>query len=437
MKKTALLLLALFLIMVMPVSVLAAGSASFSLKVSATQIRINDTITVTGSLSASESVATFDLTVTYPAANLQYIKAEGLSAIKAGEMDINHSTGKIQFLYLDADGGGSGITSAGIFRITFKVISGSVGDSVSVGISIKTVGNKDAQAMSSSGSGAKMTVSAPLSTNTNLSSLSVSSGTLSPAFSAATTSYNLTVPYDVSKLSVTAKVADASAKASINSPTLTPGGTTKVTVNVTAASGSEKVYTINVKRDQDPNYVPSNNNNLTSLIVEGFLLSPGFDTAKDEYAIYLPYEVSSIDVTALAEDDKATIAIAGATDIKTDVNNLVNVVCTAEDGSEKTYTIVAIRAAAFTGLNSLTPTPTPTSPPPTPEPTPTVAVTTTTAQTVSTTTMSTTTETNPNNPNGSNDPSDIGRIILIAVLATIILAETLYIIYKHNKEATK
>jgi hypothetical protein len=423
----------------MPVSVLAAGSASFSLKASATQIRINDTITVTGSLSASESVATFDLTVTYPAVNLQYIKAEGLSAVKTGEMDINHSMGKIQFLYLDADGGGSGITSAGIFRITFKVIGGSVADSVSVGISIKTVGNKDAQAMSSSGSGAKMTVSAPLSTNNNLASLSVSSGTLSPAFSAATTSYNLTVPYDVSKLSVTAKVADASAKASINSPTLTPGGTTKVTVNVTAASGTEKVYTINVKRDQDPNYVPSSNSNLTNIIVEGFMLSPGFDTAKDEYVIYLPYEVSSIDVTAVAEDNKATIAIAGDTDLKTGVNNLVTTVCTAEDGSEKRYTIVAIRAVAFTGLDSLSPTPAPTMPPPTPtpEPTPTVVATTTTTQTISTTTISTTTETNPNNPNGPNDPSDIGRIILIAVLATIILAETLYIIYKHNKEAAK
>jgi hypothetical protein len=185
--------------------------------------------------------------------------------------------------------------------------------------------------------------------------------------------------------------------------------------------------------------VPSSNSNLTNIIVEGFMLSPGFDTAKDEYVIYLPYEVSSIDVTAVAEDNKATIAIAGDTDLKTGVNNLVTTVCTAEDGSEKRYTIVAIRAVAFTGLDSLSPTPAPTMPPPTPtpEPTPTVVATTTTTQTISTTTISTTTETNPNNPNGPNDPSDIGRIILIAVLATIILAETLYIIYKHNKEAAK
>ena len=159
------------------IQVSAAGSASFKLEANPWLVRIGDTVTVTGRLSTSEGVATFDLNVSYPAANLQYVKTEGLPQIKSGELDINASSGKIQLLYLDADGGGSPLTSGSIFKITFKVIGGSTDDPVPVNISVKTVGNADAESMGISSQGVTMTIAAPLSTNNFLGNLGVN-GTL-------------------------------------------------------------------------------------------------------------------------------------------------------------------------------------------------------------------------------------------------------------------
>ena len=363
MKKTAIsLIVVLILILSLPGLVSAAGTAAFTLKTSASQVRINDTVTVTGSLNASDAVATYDLSVTYPAANLQYVKAEGLS-VQDGELDIIPSNGSFQFLYLDADGGLSGLGSGNIFRITFKVIGGNVGDSLSVGLNVKTVGDKDAQAMSTSGSGTSMTIAAPLSTNNNLAALNVANGSLSPAFSAATTSYSMSVPYDVSKLSLTASAADPDARVSINNPTLTPGGTTKVTIQVTAANGSQKTYTISVQRAQDPNYKASSNNDLKSLRVDGFLLSPGFDPGKTEYVVYLPFEVDHLTLVAEAADGKATVTISGHESLKPGEINLIKVDCQAEDKTVRTYTVAAIRAVEFTGLAGLGAQPTPVAEP--------------------------------------------------------------------------
>ena len=189
------------------------------------------------------------------------------------------------------------------------------------------------------------TVAAPLSANNDLKSLAVSNATISPAFSAGTTSYSASVPYEVSKLSVTATAADAKAKVSVNSPSLAANATTNVTITVTAENGVKKTYTISVKRAQDPNYVASSNNNLASITVDGFMLSPMFTPDVDEYLVWLPYEVDRIQVSGTAEDGNASVSVDGGNDLATGADNIVKVVCTAENGETKTYTIIAKRAA--------------------------------------------------------------------------------------------
>ena len=47
-------------------------------------------------------------------------------------------------------------------------------------------------------------------------------------------------------------VPAAKATVNVNCPNLTPGGTMKVTISVTAENGESKVYTINTFRAQDP-----------------------------------------------------------------------------------------------------------------------------------------------------------------------------------------
>jgi hypothetical protein len=92
-----------------------------------------------------------------------------------------------------------------------------------------------------------------------LSSLTLSSGALSPAFSAATTSYTLTVPAATTSTTVTPTVTQANATVTVNGTAvasgtassniaLAPGATTTIPVVVTAQDGSTKTYTVAVTR---------------------------------------------------------------------------------------------------------------------------------------------------------------------------------------------
>jgi hypothetical protein len=96
---------------------------------------------------------------------------------------------------------------------------------------------------------------ASTSTNANLGSLSVSDGTLSPAFNAGTTAYTVSVPNTITSITVTAAVADtgkanpAQSPGTLGSPVSLEAGTPKViTIKVTAENGTTKDYTITVTR---------------------------------------------------------------------------------------------------------------------------------------------------------------------------------------------
>lgn len=95
-----------------------------------------------------------------------------------------------------------------------------------------------------------VTINAPYtaSGNNNLSSLSISPGTLSPGFSAGTTSYSASVSNATTSVAVSAKAADGKAKVAVWGNTGLDVGNNTVTVQVTAENGSKKTYTITVNR---------------------------------------------------------------------------------------------------------------------------------------------------------------------------------------------
>ena len=88
----------------------------------------------------------------------------------------------------------------------------------------------------------------------------------------------------------------------------------------------------------------SSNNALRELLVEGYALTPGFRADVTKYELLLPYETEQIKVIATAEDSKATVEIVGGDSLIAGADNEIQVVCTAEDGSQRVYTIVAQRA---------------------------------------------------------------------------------------------
>ena len=236
-----------------------------------------------------------------------------------------------------------------LFTATFKV-KDSVATGANIKISYTDVKASDGSADINVGTvNYSATVAAPLSGENNLSSLTVSNATISPGFSAGTTDYTASVPFSVSKLDVSATAKDSKAKVSIDIPTLTPNGNTNVTVTLTAENGAKKYYTIKVFREQDPNYVASNNNKLSGIKVDGFLLSPVFSEENTRYVIWLPYETESVSVSATAADGKASVQIVGGDTLYAGQDNEIKIICTAEDGSKKEYIVIAKRAAAHDG----------------------------------------------------------------------------------------
>ncbi len=84
--------------------------------------------------------------------------------------------------------------------------------------------------------------------------------------------------------------------------------------------------------------VSKSNNNLTSLKIKNHRIN--FDKDKLDYKVIVKENENNIDVEAVTEDEKASVVITGADDLKkNDYKVLVEV--TAQDGSKKTYTINA------------------------------------------------------------------------------------------------
>ncbi|WP_240480001.1 cadherin-like beta sandwich domain-containing protein [Paenibacillus fonticola] len=205
-----------------------------------------------------------------------------------------------------------------------------------------------------------------LSNNAYLDSLTLSAGTLSPAFDKDVLDYTASVSHPVSELDVTASVADAEATVQINGTKVSSGvartiplsvGSNAITIEVTAQDGTKKMYRITVTR------ALSANADLNSLTLSAGTLSPSFDKDVLSYTATVNHPVSELDVTAIVADAGATIRINGTLvssgtpqTIPLSVGpNPISVAVTAQDGTIKTYTIAVARAlSANADLNSLT-----------------------------------------------------------------------------------
>ena len=156
-------------------------------------------------------------------------------------------------------------TSTGTITVAISDSSNAVlnGSYVSVGGSRKiTVSNKQSSSNSSSSSSNNSTSSSNTTTTQepevkkssekNLSSLSVSEGTLSPKFSSGTTTYKVDLTSETESLTISAKAKDSKAKVSGTGKKELKIGENNFTVTVTAEDGSNKTYTISVYVTEKP-----------------------------------------------------------------------------------------------------------------------------------------------------------------------------------------
>jgi hypothetical protein len=200
--------------------------------------------------------------------------------------------------------------------------------------------------------------SAPPTSN-YLSGLTLSSGTLSPAFSKTNYSYTTTVANGVSSLSVTPTAEDTKATIKVNGTVVSSGtaspaiplsvGTNTITVAVTALiGGGVSTYTITVTR-QDSAYLSSLTAQSGSTLIQ---LNPTFIKTTAGYTASVDYTVANMTFTPTAESKSATITINGTAVASGKVspsfnlaegNNTYSIVVTS-GGATFTYTVVIARA---------------------------------------------------------------------------------------------
>ena len=336
MKKVISLLIVLALVASLAPVAFAAGSASMS---GPSVVRAGDTITV--SFSAGGGIYGGSGSVSFDSSQLTlqgYAQSVGGSWV----VEFNGNT----FVFYDNSMASPINGSTTIFTATFKVNSGlAAGTAVAVTASGVTL--SDGQADIGAGSPSySTTIAEPLSDNCKLATLNVSNATISPAFSAGVTEYSASVPYEVAYLDVSATAEHSGATVSVGDTYLYENGTTGVKITVTAENGATKTYVINVFRPRDPNYVESDNCNLSDLWVEGFQLSPAFSVDVTHYYVWLPYETETVAIGTETEDSKASVSVAGDITLEPGKGTDIPVTVTAENGTEKVYTVTAVRAPA-------------------------------------------------------------------------------------------
>lgn len=100
---------------------------------------------------------------------------------------------------------------------------------------------------------------------------------------------------------------------------------------------SRKSVSVNVVKPREK----SSNNNLKSLSVEGYELSPSFSKDILEYTVNLESNIEKINIHADKEDGYASLEGTGEKEVQ-EGDNKFEIVVTAETGSKKVYTVNAI-----------------------------------------------------------------------------------------------
>lgn len=179
-----------------------------------------------------------------------------------------------------------------------------------------------------------------------LKTLEITPEGLDPEFNPETTAYTLIVGADVEKLDIKAAPNDENAKVEITGNDALVPGDNQVKIVVTAQDETNRIYTINVKKDV------SEKIGLTSLKINGYTLSPKFSPTVLEYKInVLDPAITKLDIDATANKEDAKVEITGNTDFKNG-ENVVEITVTSQDGEEKETYKIYVNKSAMTGTTN-------------------------------------------------------------------------------------
>ena len=232
-------------------------------------------------------------------------------------------------------------TGTGIITVTaIDVADSTTGDVVSGTKSSNVTIKEKTTAATPPTTTTPQTTTTQKSSNNNLSNLGIKPNDFS-GFKPGTTSYNVTVPNDVTEVQVYATAQDSKSKISGTGKVQLQEGKNQIKVTCKAENGSNKTYTINVTRsvaEQQPaqiqeepeqtteeNQLPEEKNlKIESITVEGLELIPEFSSDIFEYTINLNNEdTEKLNIEAKSNYEQAKITITGNENLKTGINTII------------------------------------------------------------------------------------------------------------------
>ena len=177
-----------------------------------------------------------------------------------------------------------------------------------------------------------------VSTNNNLSNITVSPGTLSPAFQSDRTTYNVNAVNSSSiVIGATASSSAASVTGSLGRQDLVCNTDRQFPITVTAQSGVQKTYYVSAYR------TCSNDSSLRELSISAGSIN--FNKNTKTYNINVDNRVSSFTATGAVNNGAASISYSPSQTINLNVGkNTLRINVTAETGSMSTYTLNINRA---------------------------------------------------------------------------------------------
>ena len=167
--------------------------------------------------------------------------------------------------------------------------------------------------------------------DSSLKDITLSSGKIS--FDKDTLEYKVTVEYNIDKMKIEATPNSAKSKVTINGNEDLSVGDNVFKISVEAENGKVTVYTINIVRKEQGQEI-SNNNNIKSITIKNHSI----DFKSNVYKYTIKANEDELDLTITLDDENATYKIIGNSELKN--GSEVKIKVTAENGDEKTYTLV-------------------------------------------------------------------------------------------------
>lgn len=234
-----------------------AASGKTTIAVSAGSLNIGQTVTVTAkALSASGDSAYANMVLTYDASILEFVSCTATYGGGGGSISVANDSFSVTLKAISAGKASISLSATdGVIFSTAEELDSMAGSSTSVTVNNEAAGSSTGNNSSagttggnSAGTGSN-TNTAALSADNSLKALTISPGTLSPAFKGSTTKYTATVDNSVTSIAVSATPVNEKATVeSVTGNTNLAVGANVVKIVVKAENGTTATYKITVTR---------------------------------------------------------------------------------------------------------------------------------------------------------------------------------------------